>query len=229
MRIFRWLPVRNASNVTPRVERWRLVKTPGEALGGVGQIGDVDALEGCEEFGGSAFPIVFFMGKGGDLAGQGIGAERHAHLRRSDSERGRSGEGPLKGVGKTRGEFGADRADIAEGEGDRCAGSGEQSGARAFELKEDFAFRTALRRDYRRQVYGDGVVGESGFVAAGAVTGSGQDDGALKADGDRVGRVGGLIEFEGRTGGKAGARLVRQSGDRRSRRRRGHNCSKPGA
>jgi hypothetical protein len=79
--------------------------------------------------------------------------------------------------------------------------------ARAFELKEDLAFRTALRRDHRREVYGDGLVGESGFIAAaGAVTGSGQDDGALKADGERVGRVGGLIEFERRATGKAAER-----------------------
>jgi hypothetical protein len=163
-------------------------------------------LEGCEEFGGRTFPIVFFTGEGGDLAGQGVGAERHAHLRCSDSERGRSGEGPLKGVGETRGELGIDRADVAEGEGNRCAGGGEQSRASAFELEEDFAFRTALRRDYRRQVYGDGVVGERGFVTAGAVTGSGQDDGALKADGKRVSRVGGLIEFERRAGGKAAER-----------------------
>src|ERR1700693_6584471 len=114
----------------------RLVKTPGEALRGVGQMGDVGSLEGCEKFGGRTFPIVFFMGEGGDFAGQRIRAECNAHLRCTDSKRGRSGERPLKGVGGTRGEFGIDVADVAEGEGDRGAGGSDKSRARAFELKK---------------------------------------------------------------------------------------------
>jgi len=64
-------------------------------------------------------------------------------VRFSDSERGRGGDGPLKGVGGARGEFGAGRADVADGEADGAQAVAIRAGART-PTQIGFAFGAAL-------------------------------------------------------------------------------------
>jgi hypothetical protein len=109
------------------------------------------------------------VGEGGNRAGQGIGAESDPHLGFGDSERRRGGNGPLKGVRESRLECEAGSGDVGQGEGNPGTGSGEKSRARGFDLREDLAFRAALRGGDGRQGDGDGVVGESALIRGSAI------------------------------------------------------------
>ncbi len=180
------------------------MKAAGEALRGVGKVEYVRGFESGEEFRGRTFPVMFFVGEGGHLSGQSVGTKRNAHLRFGDAERRRGGEGPLQGVRESRGELGAGVSYVAKGAADCGTGGGEERRASAFELDEDFALGSTLRRGDVRQLDGDGMVGDGGIVGGrGAIIGSSQDDGALEEDGERIGSVGGLIKFERRAGGQA--------------------------
>ena len=149
------------------------MKAAREALRGVGKIDYVRGLESGEEFGGRTFPVMFAVREGGHFSGQGVGAERNAHLRFGDAERRRGGDGPLQRVRESRGEFGVGVSDVAKGEADSVASGGEERRASGFELDEDFALGSTLRSSDVRQFDGDGVVGDSGVVAnRGAIIGS---------------------------------------------------------